>query len=164
MQKASTTRTLKRVLPVNRRRRPRRCHAGVDLGRPGDVVRAPEEGRVIIVGRASFWTDEPRWSQPRGWDGYGPNFIVIHGLSGRYHLLAHIIPIVDPRIRVWPGAFIGVMATAVGHMHWEVRTELQPCSSATATEITLDPIRWLAGQDVTWGPSLDHRVAMGGQR
>jgi murein DD-endopeptidase MepM/ murein hydrolase activator NlpD len=155
-----------RVSPIERAERPRgarawlaprdggaRLHAGVDLGRAGDSVRAPEAGQVLIVGRGSLGSRKPRWSQPEGWAGYGPGFVVIEGESGRFHLLAHIGFLVDPGDVVTAGQKIGLVPAVSGHVHWEVRTALRPRGDQATVEITLDPMRWLAGQDIAWDPS-----------
>jgi len=156
-----------RVSPIERHEIPRgarawlaprdggaRLHAGVDLGRPGDVVRAPEAGEVVVVGRASLGLREPRWSTPAGWAGYGPGFIVIRGASGRYHLLAHVEPVGDLGATVSAGQHVAFVPGESGHVHWEVRTRIRPRAEESTVEITLDPMRWLAGQDVAWDPSM----------
>src|SRR3972149_3812232 len=121
-----------------------RLHAGVDLGWRGDVVRAPEGGIVDVIGRASYGADTPRTSTPIGWAGYGPFLVVLHGDSGWYHLLAHVV---DPSVtlgqRVELGRAIARVSERGDHLHWEVRTRRKPPSGWATVEVTDDPAAWL---------------------
>ena len=130
-----------------------RLHAGVDLrmgaAGPTSVCVAPEAGTVRIVGTASR-PSEPRMSMPPGWAGYGPQFVVMEGDSGRFHMLGHLNRVqVRAGDRVSAGDVISTHGSAVAHCHWEVRTMQQPRGDATVT-ITLDPGAWLRGEDVPW--------------
>lgn len=126
-----------------------RLHAGLDLAAPiGDRVLAPEGGRVAVVANASTPSARTRFSRPSGWAGYGPGVVVLQGDSGAFHVLGHVdAVVVVPGQRVREGellAFVG--ETSTPHLHWEVRSRLQPTRDAAVVEVTADPARWLLGE------------------
>jgi len=131
-----------------------RLHAGVDLlGPVGSPVVAPEDGTVVVVASASTPSDATRRSAPAGWAGYGPRAVLIHGLSGTYHLLAHLR---DGGMTLATGAHVRegqqvgeIGVTSTPHLHWEVRTLPQPPSGVATVEVCGDPAEWLAG---VWSP------------
>lgn len=144
------------ALPARRWLAPRsdgaRLHAGVDLGGPGDIVRAPASGIVALVGRASRPRDERRWSQPQGWSGYGPAFIFMQADDGTWHLLGHVASAtVRPGQRVAEGEPLALVSD-LGHVHWEVRERPHPPPGAATVEIALDPAAWLRGERVLYRP------------
>lgn len=153
-----------RVIPARYYDRPRarwlaprangaRLHAGVDLGATGAVVRAPEDGRVVVSGTASYGDDQPRWSVPVGYAGYGPQFVVIRGLSGKMHILGHIDRAVAVGCNVRAGDEVGSVHARGGHVHWEVRAR-NPSRDEATVEVAVDPIAWLEGHDVYYDASI----------
>lgn len=135
-----------------------RLHAGIDIGRAGQLVIAPEQSTVELVARASYADDEPRRSTPEGWSGYGPIAVVLRGDSGYVHLLGHLgDAFVRAGDRLAAGAPIGTIADRsasgqrVNHVHWEVRRLVRPPSRDVATiEICDDPVRWLIFLPAPW--------------
>lgn len=124
----------------------RRLHAGVDLGRAGDVVVAPESGLIDVVVDASYGDEQPRHSSARGFAGYGPRAVVLRGDSGWWHLLAHVEHVeVRDEQRVEAGAPLARVAVRGGHLHWEVRARKLPPRQWATVEVTDDPAAWLAG-------------------
>lgn len=127
-------------------------HAGIDVaGAPGTPVVAPEAGLVEQVGTLPM---RPPWT------GYAPA-VLIHGDSGRWHLLAHLSgnatggPATAPAVAVGQRVELGQVVGYTGaerHTHWEVRT--RPHARHSAGEptwiITIDPAGWLAGEDVPY--------------
>lgn len=167
---------MSRLLPIDGARWPRaqtarawlasrsdgeRLHAGVDLGRAGELVRAPEAGIVWGVIEASYAGDEPRFSRPTGWAGYGPHVVVLEGDSGAWHVLAHVD--VDglgasrpsPGQRVELGQVVALVAERGGHLHWEVRSRTKPPRGWATIEVALDPAAWLEGRTREWSRELD---------
>lgn len=131
-----------------------RLHAGIDLAAPvGDRVLAPESGRVAVVAHASTPSARTRFSRPSGWSGYGPSVVVIQGDSGAWHVLGHVdAPTVVPGERVREGALVAFVGeTSTPHLHWEVRSRLQPPRDAAVVEITADPAQWLASGGAWYG-------------
>jgi murein DD-endopeptidase MepM/ murein hydrolase activator NlpD len=130
-----------------------RLHAGVDLhAAHGASVLAPESGVVVVAARASYADEVPRHSAPPGWSGYGPGCVVLHGDSGWYHVLAHVAPVGARAIqtyRVAEGDRIA-SASAVGHVHWEVRAALHPPGDAATVEVCCNPASWLAASPMMW--------------
>lgn len=127
-------------------------HAGVDVGGPpGTPVMAPEAGVVEAVGTLPM---RPPWT------GYAPA-VLLRGASGRWHLLAHLsgapgggagtAPAVALGATVRPGDVVGYIGHE-RHVHWEVRTRPRARTSAgePTYTITVDPARWLAGEDVPY--------------
>jgi len=112
-------------------------HPGVDvLGPAGTLVQAPEGGAVVTTATGA--------SPP--YVGYGPFLVVIHGDSGKYHLLAHLDPsanVVDVGERVEAGDVVGQTSSA-NHTHWEVRTLPVPPAGMTNIENNGDPEAWLS--------------------
>jgi hypothetical protein len=96
-------------------------------------VWAPERAVVVAVSDGN--------SAP--FVGYGPGVVLLHGVSGVYHLLAHLDA---DTIRVTPGQQldeatpIGLFNSDIGHCHYEVRRE--PVGPSESN--TIDPSRWLA--------------------
>lgn len=128
-----------------------RRHAGVDLGAPpGSPVLAPERGLVVAVARS---TPAPpgvaAWPVARPWTGYGPAVVLLQGESGRWHLLSHVAwP-----VRVADGASVErgehvADVSHLAHVHWEVRTRPNVPRGVATSDVTLDPLAWLEGQDV----------------
>jgi hypothetical protein len=85
-----------------------------------------------------------------GWSGYGPKGALLRGLSGVFHLLAHLDNL---EVRVGnelpEGGVVG-RGSAVHHVHWEVRTMARSPRGAAVVETTLDPGAWLRGERVPW--------------
>lgn len=153
-----------RVIPARYYDRPRarwlaprsngaRLHAGVDLGSSGAVVRAPEDGRVVVAGTASYGDDSPRWSVPVGFAGYGPQFVVIRGASGKTHLLAHISDSAPVGRDVRAGDEVGRVHARGGHVHWEVRAR-DPRPDEATVEVVVNPLAWLNGQNVYYDSAV----------
>lgn len=147
-------------------------HAGVDVhGAPGTAVRAPEAGTIEAAGMLPA---RPPWTD------YAPA-VMLRGASGRWHLLAHLngtatgghaeAPAVSVGQVVRLGDVLGYTGPrhpldpshAANHTHWEVRTRprARRAEGETTFTITVDPVRWLAGEDVPipdpllQGPPLD---------
>lgn len=119
-----------------------RLHAGVDLtGRPGTPVFAPEAGRVVLVLADANNTE--------GWRGYGPGVVLLHGESGAFHNLAHVIPQCSVGDIVQPGAQLAVQSE-LRHVHWEVRATRWPTQGRAVVEDCADPLAWLRGELVRW--------------
>lgn len=119
-------------------------HPGTDLvGRAGTVVRSPEAGIVINAADGS--------AAP--FSGYGPWLVIIQGVSGKYHLLAHLDPsamLMAPiGLKVEAGTPIGKTSSA-NHTHWEVRSKPVPAFSKGETNFTnnVDGMTWLNGGSV----------------
>lgn len=130
-----------------------RLHAGVDLWGPvGREVVAPEAGTVVLVGSANVPSDTTHRSSPRGWAGYGPELAVMRGDSGAFHLFAHLgNVVVREGARLAMGAPIGTVGRLDHpHLHWEVRSQLQPTQGAAVVEVCADPEAWLAGHWRPW--------------
>lgn len=127
-----------------------RLHAGVDLPLRGvESCFAPEGGRIVLTGTASR-PIEPHRSNPPGWAGYGPAFVLMEGDSGQHHLLAHLSKVVvSIGQRVEIGDTVSTGGSAVAHVHWEVRTKARPSGDAVVT-ITVSPADWLEGRLVPW--------------
>lgn len=148
-------------------------HFAYDVVRPGGKkatagaqAHAPEAGTVIDVystadpergdnTRVRGQTDLTRAAFPGiadPWDGYGPGGVLIQGDSGAFHLLAHLATqTVAVGDHVAEGDIVGTLTTrGVGasdpHVHWEVRTKALSTLGDRAAG-TMDPGRWLAGQD-----------------
>lgn len=125
----------------------RRRHAGIDLGRAGDAVVAPEDGYVDATAVASYGDDVPRWSTPAGWSGYGPGVVIFRGESGFWHILGHVAigpnAIIGRRYRA--GDVIATVHPRGGHVHWEVRRRRQPPAGTPTYDITVDPHAWVRG-------------------
>lgn len=127
-----------------------RLHAGVDLGYGREVVVAPEDSIVRAVIHASYAGDEPRFSNPAGWAGYGPFAVLLEGPS-EYHLLAHVTAVtVRPGDVLEAGDSIATVAPRGNHLHWEVRRRRQPPRDWATVEIALDPQAWLDGRQQGW--------------
>lgn len=127
-----------------------RLHAGVDIGHGRQVVQAPEAGIVRMVAHASYANDVPRFSDPRGWAGYGPFAVLLEGAQ-QYHLLAHVDAVqVRPGQVLEAGDAIATVAPRGNHLHWEVRTRRQPPASWATVEISLDPQQWVDGRQQAW--------------
>lgn len=81
--------------------------------------------------------------------GYGPWLVLLHGDSGKFHLLGHLDPADRQRapigLRVAAGTPIG-KTSAANHTHWEVRTKMVPDFAHGETNITnnTSPIAWLS--------------------
>lgn len=132
-----------------------RLHAGVDLGHARAVVVAPEACFVELVADASYAEEEPRYSSPTGWSGYGPRAVVVGGASGVWHLLAHLGNVaVRPGDILGRGDVIGDVSPRGSHVHWEVREHVRPPRDVATVEIALDPIAWLDGRREPWPPSV----------
>ncbi len=132
-----------------------RLHAGIDLGRQGNDVKAPEAGIVWGVIDASYASDEPRYSHPGGWAGYGPRVVVLEGDSGAWHVLAHVDePAVRVGERVGIGQRIAVVADRGNHLHWEVRSRTKPPRGMATVEVALDPVAWVAGRIQVWSRAV----------
>ena len=121
--------------------RPTHLHAGVDLLSPtGTPVLAPEDGIIIDVAR------EAR----RPYTGYAP-CVFMQGVSGRFHLLAHLsgspIPV---SVGQWVhrGDQVGTVGQPEGHTHWEVRIRDHRATDEAAITHSLSPSEWLEGRDV----------------
>lgn len=121
-----------------------RLHAGVDLVAPPHTpVLAPEAGEVVLVsGRDDGDARSPR----PGWRGYGPVVLVLRGESGRFHVLAHVTDASPVGTRVHAGAEVALVSR-LRHVHWEVRTALQPPRGRAVVEVALNPGPWLDGVD-----------------
>lgn len=133
-----------------------RFHAGIDLGHADEPVLAPESGVVWGVIEASYAEDEPRFSRPRGWAGYGPRVVVLEGDSGAFHVLAHVDdPMVGVGQRVEMGDVLAVVAERGNHLHWEVRDRAQPPAGWATVEVSLQPEAWLAGHLRRWTREAD---------
>lgn len=133
-----------------------RLHAGVDIGRRGDEVKAPETGVVWGVIEASFAADEPRFSRPLGWAGYGPVVVVLEGDSGAWHVLAHVDhPAVRAGQRVELGEHLADVADRGNHLHWEVRRRTKPPRGWATVEVALEPEAWLAGRIQPWSRAVN---------
>lgn len=149
-------------------------HAGVDLGgRPGTPVMAPEAGVVEQVGTLPA---RPPWT------GYPPA-VLLRGDSGRWHLLAHLngnaaggratAPLVSVGQRVQLGDVLGYIgpanpadrSEAHDHCHWEVRTRPHVTRGSDPTyTITIDPVAWLAGEEVPIPQEGPHSPPLDPQR
>ncbi len=130
-----------------------RLHAGIDLWGPvGREVHAPEAGEVVVVASANVPSDPVHRSEPRGWAGYGPELVVMRGDSGAFHLLAHLGTVaVRVGQRLALGELIGTIGrTSSPHLHWEVRSRLQPTGAAAVVEVAADPEAWLEGRWAPW--------------
>lgn len=133
-----------------------RLHAGIDLGRAGYTVRAPEAGVVWGVVAASYGDDEPRTSTPAGWAGYGPRVVIVEGDSGAWHVLAHVDhPSVRVGQRVTAGQSVAEVAARGNHLHWEVRSRARPPAGWATVEVALDPLAWLEGSVRPWSRETD---------
>lgn len=115
-------------------------HPGVDVaGASGTLVVAPESGTIVLVASGA--------SSP--FVGYGPWLVVIHGQSGKFHLLAHLEPAtagMGPMgAQVAAGEAIGTTSGA-NHTHWEVRSKLVPDFARGEDNFSnnTDPLAWLA--------------------
>jgi hypothetical protein len=114
-------------------------HPGVDVGGvQGTVVRAPEDGVIVLVSDGS--------SPP--WEGYGPYLALIKGKSDFYHLLAHLQPgsmTLGVGSAVTAGLPIATTSSA-NHTHWEVRKKVTPNYAANETNLdnNIDPMLWLS--------------------
>lgn len=127
-------------------------HAGVDVGgAPGTPVMAPEAGTVEAVGSLPM---RPPWT------GYAPA-VLLRGASGRWHLLAHLSGSAtggaasSPAVTLGQVVRLGDVLGYIGHerhTHWEVRTRARARTHAgePTWTITIDPARWLAGEDVPY--------------
>ena len=117
-------------------------HWGHDIaGHVGDAIRAPEAMRILDVQSSS--TRDTRMPAP--WDGYGPGIVLARGVSGSYHLLAHLSgTAVVKGQTVDEGAYVGAMGDPGGgaHVHWEVRT-VPVDKPETRGSTTDDPTEWL---------------------
>lgn len=132
-------------------------HAGVDIGaRPGTPVLAPEAGVVESVGRLP---------QRPPFTGYAPA-VLLRGASGRWHLLAHLsgtpngmdaaegwAPLVQAGDTVELAHVLGYVGHE-RHVHWEVRTRphARRLRGETTYTITIDPERWLEGEETALPP------------
>jgi murein DD-endopeptidase MepM/ murein hydrolase activator NlpD len=137
---------------------PRRnpTHYGLDLaGKLGTPVLAPEAGKVLIAhesddpDRADNTTLPAAAGDPWApFQGYGPGVVVLAGVSGRFHLLAHLFTVgVAAGDTVDEGARLGSIGRHVGasggHTHWEVRTVPVDNGPATREKFTVDPSVWV---------------------
>jgi murein DD-endopeptidase MepM/ murein hydrolase activator NlpD len=121
-------------------------HYGMDLvPKDGDSrVFAPESGTIVDI---AFNTTP--------YVGYGPSTINMRGVSGQFHLLAHLDPdtiAVQPGQKVLEGTLLARFDAAHAHTHYEVRKQR---IGPNATN-TIDPKKWQAsnsifGQAVTLG-------------
>lgn len=117
-----------------------RTHLGLDLAGPrGTAVFAPEAGEVV-----ARWTRAPinrsdYRADARPWNGYGPAGVMLRGVSGHYHVLAHLLA--SDLVELGPiasGARVGSMS-GLNHVHWEVRTVAQPRRGESHADIVIDP-------------------------
>jgi len=119
-----------------------RLHAGVDLtGAPGTPVVAPEAGRVALV--------LPDANAVAGWRGYGPGVVLLHGESGAFHNLAHVVPGCRVGDIVQAGAQLAAQSE-LRHVHWEVRAVAVPTAGRAVVEDCADPLAWQRGELVRW--------------
>lgn len=107
------------------------------------MVYAPEDGLVMDVAKGD---DHP-------WTGFQPGIVLIHGVSGVYHVLGHLQ---YKQIKAVKGQFIalgqpvGVMG--IGHTHWEIRKKPQPDYGKYPTfwqahgPNSINPADWLSGK------------------
>lgn len=74
------------------------------------------------------------------------------GDSGAFHLLAHLGTVaVRVGQRLALGELIGTIGrTSSPHLHWEVRSRLQPTGAAAVVEVAADPEAWLEGRWAPW--------------
>lgn len=109
-----------------------RRHWGYDIvGKPGDVVVAPEDLTILHVANDDT-------TSPLG--GYGPGAILARGASGAYHVIGHMDPTTwQVGDRVSEGDPIGVVGR-LNHVHWEIRTVELPPRGAARGPLTLDPV------------------------
>jgi hypothetical protein len=133
-------------------------HAALDIAAPkGTAVVSPEAGRIVYSVK----------SLPSGasiFGGYGPQVVVVEGQSGRFHWLTHLRNIIVKRNdTVDPGEQVGEVA--YDHVHWEIRTKAraaykgckygETCVPGSLDQepypwaITVDPVRWLKGYEVS---------------
>jgi murein DD-endopeptidase MepM/ murein hydrolase activator NlpD len=108
-------------------------HWGVDTFATTPEIYAPEDGVVVSVADGT--------SPP--FTGYGPGVVLMKGMSGFYHLLAHLdlgSIRVTKGAKVAEGTLVGRYNAAYGHCHYEVRK--QPTGPSETN--TIDPEKWLA--------------------
>ena len=130
-------------------------HYGVDLvGSESTLVKAPEKMDILfahvledpdVANNTAFPVPFGGFRAP--FDGYGPGVILGFGVSGRYHLLAHLGRIAgDAGVSVDEGQTIAAMSSHVGgsgsHTHWEVRAGAID-TPATRARDTVDPMVWI---------------------
>lgn len=123
-------------------------HWGVDCFTFVRDVWAPEAGTVVAVSDGS--------SAP--FVGYGPGIVLIRGVSGVYHLLAHLqagTTVVSVGQQLAEGAPIAKFDPGMGHCHYEVRRSPTGPSETN----TIDPVAWHAQQG---GHGLMMLVLLGG--
>lgn len=125
-------------------------HHGIDLGAAtGTAVVAPERGEVWYAQRS------PMRPPLRG---YQPGAVIFRGVSGVFHVLGHLVNMVDadhgdatPPVGGWrvvdEGAKLGEVGEPARHVHWEVRT-------GAPFGPKVDPAAWLASQGSAEGGVL----------
>jgi len=150
-----------RQVYLARRSEGARLHAGVDLASPrGTEVRAPEAGTVVVVGVADTLPATDGWR----WRGYGPELVLLHGDSGKFHLLSHLQnAAVTLGERVEAGQRVGEISH-LRHVHWEVLSRARPGRGQAVAEISFDPLAWLRETETPYDgrapevPSADLRT------
>ena len=130
-------------------------------GKGGATVVTPESGVVVDVfsspdpqrkdnttmkGQTAL-TKETYPSIADPWNGYGPGGVLLRGVSGVWHLLAHLATTkVTVGDRVSGGDALGTLPQHVGasgpHTHWEVRTKALSTLGERA-QSSLNPGDWL---------------------
>jgi murein DD-endopeptidase MepM/ murein hydrolase activator NlpD len=103
---------------------------------------------VVAVGTASYGNDIPRESEPLGYAGYGPGWIVARDQFGFFHLFAHIVePGVLVDDNVVTGYPIARVSTRSRHLHWEIRRRQFAVHGTDTFANTIDPFAWLTTQE-----------------
>ncbi len=120
-------------------------HWGSDLFAITPEIYAPENGIVTDVSDGS----SPPWS------GYGPGIVLIKGVSGYYHLLAHMREIAVKPGPIAEGTFVGRYDRAIAHCHYEVRKNRTGPSDVN----TINPEQWFRAQG---GSGLGTLLILGG--
>lgn len=126
-------------------------HFAWDLGgKAGTPVYAPEDMEVIQ------WAAGEAQAAARRLKGYEPAVILARGASGVIHVLGHLdgwawsgskkhmLPWIGRKYKA--GELVGEISK-LRHVHWELRTIDYPPTGDARGRYTMDPARWLAGDD-----------------
>jgi murein DD-endopeptidase MepM/ murein hydrolase activator NlpD len=107
----------------------------MDLFAVSPDVFAPESGTIVRI------TD----GKSTPFSGYGPGVVLMHGDSGFYHLLSHLVlSSINVRSgqRVLDGQRIARFDPEIRHTHYEVRREATGPSETN----TVNPLLWFASR------------------
>jgi murein DD-endopeptidase MepM/ murein hydrolase activator NlpD len=120
-------------------------HWGSDTFAITPEIYAPESGVVVAVSDGA--------SAP--FMGYGPGIVLIQGVSGYYHLLAHLAQILVAKGPIAEGTLVGRYDRTIAHCHYEVRRKPTGPSETN----TVNPEQWLSSQN---GGGIGTLLILGG--